>query len=96
MLIARFMYGPLDMVTLTGEKVAWCDFLSLDDNSCSVIWLQSLCIRQVDIHIMKDPPNGEWTYLNTEVTEKNGRLSFVIPDEMSLGYGMYPVKMVVR
>ncbi|XP_037938735.1 protein retinal degeneration B isoform X2 [Teleopsis dalmanni] len=67
---ARFMYGPLDMITLHGEKV--------------------------DIHIMKDPPVGEWTFLTTEVTDKNGRISYSIPDQLSLGYGIYPVKMVVR
>ncbi|XP_064536782.1 protein retinal degeneration B isoform X3 [Drosophila montana] len=67
---ARFMYGPLDMITLHGEKV--------------------------DVHIMKDPPAGEWTFLTTEVTDKNGRISYTIPDHLSLGYGIYPVKMVVR
>ncbi|XP_022208491.2 protein retinal degeneration B isoform X3 [Drosophila obscura] len=67
---ARFMYGPLDMITLHGEKV--------------------------DVHIMKDPPAGEWTFLTTEMTDKNGRISYSIPDQLSLGYGIYPVKMVVR
>ncbi|VEN63713.1 unnamed protein product [Callosobruchus maculatus] len=69
-LVARFMYGPLDMITLTGEKV--------------------------DIHIMKDAPAGEWTHLATEVTDKTGRIQYRIPDEESLGYGLYPIKMVVR
>ncbi|GFV52968.1 protein retinal degeneration B [Trichonephila clavipes] len=67
---ARFMYGPLDMVALTGEKV--------------------------DIHVMKDQRRGEWSYLATEVTDKNGRLSYVISKEKALGYGMFPVKLVVR
>ncbi|XP_034118816.1 protein retinal degeneration B isoform X4 [Drosophila albomicans] len=67
---ARFMYGPLDMITLHGERV--------------------------DVHIMKDPPAGEWTFLTTEMTDKNGRISYSIPDQLSLGYGIYPVKMVVR
>ncbi|KAL0272196.1 UNVERIFIED_CONTAM: hypothetical protein PYX00_005270 [Menopon gallinae] len=69
-LVARFMYGPLDMITLTGEKV--------------------------DIHIMKDHAAGEWTYLATEVTDKTGRVSHTIAPDKSLGYGVYPVKMVVR
>lgn len=69
-LSARFMYGPLDMITLTGEKV--------------------------DIHIMKDPPAGEWTLLSTEVTDKNGRVIYTIEREKALGYGIYPIKMVVR
>ncbi|XP_025836899.1 protein retinal degeneration B isoform X2 [Agrilus planipennis] len=69
-LTARFMYGPLDMITLTGEKV--------------------------DIHIMKDAPAGEWSHIATEVTDKTGRITYTIPDDKSLGYGLYPVKMVVR
>jgi hypothetical protein len=67
---ARFMYGPLDMVTLTGEKV--------------------------DIYIMKDPPMGEWSQLSTEMTDKNGRICYTIPTDKAFGYGIYPVKMVVR
>ncbi|XP_039218658.1 membrane-associated phosphatidylinositol transfer protein 2 isoform X2 [Crotalus tigris] len=66
----RFMYGPLDMVTLTGEKV--------------------------DIHIMTQPPSGEWVYFDTEVTNSSGRISYMIPEQRRLGIGVYPVKMVVR
>ncbi|XP_072514183.1 membrane-associated phosphatidylinositol transfer protein 2-like isoform X3 [Salminus brasiliensis] len=66
----RFMYGPLDMVTLTGEKV--------------------------DIHIMTQPPSGEWVYFDTELTNSSGRISYVIPESKRLGIGVYPVKMVVR
>ncbi|XP_058492089.1 membrane-associated phosphatidylinositol transfer protein 2-like isoform X4 [Solea solea] len=66
----RFMYGPLDMVTLAGEKV--------------------------DLHIMTQPPSGEWVYFDTEVTNSGGRVSFIIPEEKRLGIGVYPVKMVVR
>ncbi|KAB0792480.1 hypothetical protein PPYR_14439 [Photinus pyralis] len=69
-LIARFMYGPIDMITLAGEKV--------------------------DIHIMKDTPGGEWVQLSTEITDKTGRITYTIPDDKSLGYGLYPIKMVVR
>ncbi|XP_071529989.1 protein retinal degeneration B isoform X1 [Panulirus ornatus] len=67
---ARFMYGPLDMVALSGEKV--------------------------DIHIMRDPPGGDWQQISTEVTDKNGRIVFTVPPDKALGCGMYPVKMVVR
>ncbi|KAK5622439.1 Membrane-associated phosphatidylinositol transfer protein 2 [Crenichthys baileyi] len=66
----RFMYGPLDMVTLTGEKI--------------------------DIHIMTQPPSGEWVYFDTELTNSSGRVSYVIPANNRLGIGVYPVKMVVR
>ncbi|KAL1501307.1 hypothetical protein ABEB36_006651 [Hypothenemus hampei] len=69
-LVASFKYGPLDMITLTGEKV--------------------------DLHIMKDPPSGEWILLSTEVTDKNGRISYTIPEAQSVGYGLYPIKMIVR
>uniref|UniRef100_A0A2M4A7D2 Putative phosphatidylinositol transfer protein n=2 Tax=Anopheles triannulatus TaxID=58253 RepID=A0A2M4A7D2_9DIPT len=69
-LVARFMYGPLDVITLAGERV--------------------------DIHIMRDPPAGEWQLLATETTDKNGRISYVVPEERACEYGIYPVKMVVR
>ncbi|XP_068100538.1 membrane-associated phosphatidylinositol transfer protein 2 isoform X4 [Hyperolius riggenbachi] len=69
-LTGRFMYGPLDMVTLTGEKV--------------------------DIHIMTQPPSGEWVYFDTEITNNSGRVSYVIPEHRRLGVGVYPLKMVVR
>lgn len=67
---ARFMYGPLDMVSLTGEKI--------------------------DIFVMKDPPMGEWIQLASEITDKNGRIAYTIPTDKALGYGIYPVKMIVR
>ncbi|XP_077354232.1 membrane-associated phosphatidylinositol transfer protein 2 isoform X2 [Festucalex cinctus] len=66
----RFMYGPLDMVTLTGEKI--------------------------DIHIMTQPPSGEWVYFDTQLTNSSGRVSYALPDNKRLGIGVYPVKMVVR
>lgn len=69
-LTGRFMYGPLDMVTLAGEKV--------------------------DLHIMTQPPSGEWVFFNTEVSNSSGRVSFLIPEDKRLGIGVYPVKMVVR
>ncbi|XP_063066410.1 membrane-associated phosphatidylinositol transfer protein 2-like [Engraulis encrasicolus] len=66
----RFVYGPLDMVTLTGEKV--------------------------DVHIMTQPPSGDWVYFDTELTNSSGRVSYIIPEAKRLGIGVYPVKMVVR
>lgn len=62
---ARFMYGPLDMITLAGERV--------------------------DIHLMKEPPAGDWTPLSTEITDKSGRIVYTIPSDKTLGYGVYPV-----
>lgn len=52
--------------------------------------------EKIDIHIMKDAPAGEWQLLSTEVTDKNGRVSYTIPSEKAFGYGIYPIKMVVR
>ncbi|XP_074640171.1 protein retinal degeneration B-like [Tubulanus polymorphus] len=69
-LTARFMYGPLDMVSLSGEKV--------------------------DIHVMTQPPMGDWQYFGTEVTDSNGRITYQIPDDKKLSLGMYPIKIVVR
>ncbi|KAJ8287145.1 hypothetical protein GJAV_G00048160 [Gymnothorax javanicus] len=70
LVVGRFMYGPLDMVTLAGEKV--------------------------DVHIMTQPPSGEWVHFKTEVTNSSGRISYSIPEDKRLGVGVYPVKMVVR
>ncbi|XP_052864610.1 protein retinal degeneration B [Anopheles cruzii] len=69
-LVARFMYGPLDVITLAGERV--------------------------DIHIMRDPLAGEWQLLATETTDKNGRITFTVPEDRTCEYGIFPVKMVVR
>lgn len=51
---------------------------------------------QIDIHIMIQPPSGEWVYFDTELTNNSGRVSYVIPESKRLGIGVYPVKMVVR
>lgn len=92
----RFMYGPLDMVTLTGEKVRM---------GMARVWglrpgrgrfVTSLPGLQVDVHIMTQPPSGEWLYLDTLVTNSSGRVSYTIPETHRLGVGVYPIKMVVR
>ncbi len=58
---------------------------------------RSLCyFPQIDIHIMTQPPSGEWVYFATELTNSSGRVSYVIPESKRLGIGVYPVKMVVR
>ncbi|KAM9038692.1 LOW QUALITY PROTEIN: membrane-associated phosphatidylinositol transfer protein 3 [Sarcophilus harrisii] len=69
-LVGRFMYGPLDMVALTGEKV--------------------------DIFIMAEPSSGRWHYLDTEITNSSGRVTYGVPKPKRLGVGVYPIKMVVR
>ena len=45
---------------------------------------------------MKDVKSGEWIYFATETTDKSGRINYHIPDDKTLGYGLYPVKMIVR
>lgn len=52
--------------------------------------------ERVDIHIMRDPPGGDWQQVSTEVTDKTGRVAFTLPPDKALSCGMYPVKMVVR
>uniref|UniRef100_H2Y8N0 DDHD domain-containing protein n=1 Tax=Ciona savignyi TaxID=51511 RepID=H2Y8N0_CIOSA len=69
-LVGRFMYGPLDMLTLTGEKV--------------------------DIYIMTPPPASEWVYMDTEICNNSGKVTYNIPESKSLTQGLYPVKMIVR
>uniref|UniRef100_A0A672U4N4 Phosphatidylinositol transfer protein membrane associated 2 n=1 Tax=Strigops habroptila TaxID=2489341 RepID=A0A672U4N4_STRHB len=56
----------------------------------------ALLPSQVDIHIMTQPPSGEWVYFDTEISNSSGRISYVIPENRRLGIGVYPVKMVVR
>uniref|UniRef100_A0A8C8MK94 DDHD domain-containing protein n=1 Tax=Oncorhynchus tshawytscha TaxID=74940 RepID=A0A8C8MK94_ONCTS len=51
---------------------------------------------RIDIHIMTQPPSGEWVYFDTELTNSSGRISYVIPESKRLGIGVYPVKLVVR
>lgn len=45
---------------------------------------------------MKDTPAGEWVYIATEVTDKTGRITHTLSPDKALGYGIYPIKMVVR
>lgn len=61
-----------------------------------VIGILLLLLLQIDIHIMTQPPSGEWVYFDTELTNSSGRISYVIPESKRLGIGVYPVKLVVR
>lgn len=91
-LCARFMYGPLVsflLRTLPCELFLSSLFLQSQD-------MITLAGEKVDIHVMKEPPAGEWFHIATEVTDKNGRIIYTIPNDRSLGYGIYPIKMVVR
>lgn len=108
MVTGRFMYGPLDMVTLTGEKVRFSDavFVPLSVLPALCVNFRLVCARsslvvlalhiQIDVHIMTQPPSGEWVYFDTELTNSSGRVAYTIPESKRLGIGVYPVKMVVR
>ena len=46
---------------------------------------------QVDIHVMKEgSPNGEWTFLATELTDKSGRITYKVYIEF---YNFIPSKL---
>lgn len=94
-LTGRFMYGPLDMVTLTGEKVRPGQVVDLVGGATKRN-LRRVCLPQIDIHIMTQPPSGEWVHFHTELTNSSGRVSYVLPENKRLGIGVFPVKMVVR
>lgn len=98
MVMGRFMYGPLDMVTLTGEKVKRRRAVHNRRSGQGGVVKRTFCCcsLQIDVHIMTQPPSGEWVYFATELTNSSGRVSYVIPENKRLGIGVYPVKMVVR
>ena len=58
--------------------------------------MAALTGEKVDIHVMKDPSIGDWNLISTEVTDKHGRISFKLPKDQTVGYGLYPVRMMVR
>ncbi|KAI8513252.1 Membrane-associated phosphatidylinositol transfer protein 2 [Branchiostoma belcheri] len=96
-LTARFMYGPLDMVALTGEKLPAGEWVHFDttvtnNHRCAVVYL----CPQVDVYIMLKPPAGEWVHFDTIVTNNHGRIHYSVPKDRMLGCGIYPVKMIVR
>lgn len=51
--------------------------------------------EKVDIH-MRCSRTGDWNYVATVLTDKNGRLSYTVPREKILPSGLYQFKMVVR
>ena len=70
-----------------------------DQNACCTLRVSRADVTvlpQVDIHIMRNPSSGDWTYLGTEVTDGSGRATHTIASAHRLPQGMYPVKMVVR
>lgn len=91
---ARFIYGPFDMFSLAGMYLF--RFQIFIKKILNAILSKISKGEKVDIHIIREPGNGEWTHLSTEDSDKNGRVTYTIPDSKSLGFGIYPVKMVVR
>lgn len=94
-LVGRFMYGPLDMVTLTGEKVRHSGVMI--SQTCALALTFDLAfLLQVDIFLMTQPQSGHWVYFDTEMTNSSGRVAYTIPKSKKLGLGVYPIKMVVK
>ena len=58
--------------------------------------MAALTGEKVDIHLMKEPSVGDWNLITTEVTDKHGRINLTLPMEHNVGYGLYPVRMIVR
>ena len=56
--------------------------------------MAALSHELVDLHIMKEPGGGEWTFLATETTDRHGRVAHRLAATMD--YGVYPVRLVVR
>ncbi len=36
--------------------------------------MSALTGERVDVHLMREPPAGEWTHVATELTDKHGRV----------------------
>ncbi|XP_059092969.1 protein retinal degeneration B-like isoform X1 [Tigriopus californicus] len=58
--------------------------------------MAALTGEKVDVHIMKEPPAGDWIYVSTELTDKSGRVTLTLPRAHMMGYGIYPIRMLVR
>lgn len=94
-LVGRFMYGPLDMVTLTGEKVRSLEVIV--HRTCGLALTSDPPLAlQVDIFLMTQPQSGHWVHFDTEMTNSSGRVAYTIPKSKKLGLGVYPIKMVVK
>lgn len=94
-LVGRFMYGPLDMVTLTGEKVRSLGLIR--HHACALaLTSDPSVLLQVDIFLMTQPQSGHWVHFDTEMTNSSGRVAYTIPKSKKLGLGVYPIKMVVK
>lgn len=40
--------------------------------------MAALTGEKVDVHIMKDPPAGDWVLVATELTDKHGRITHTL------------------
>ena len=58
--------------------------------------MSALTGEKIDIHIMKEPPAGDWILVATELTDKHGRVTVTLSKKHTMGYGIYPVRMLVR
>ncbi|MEQ2177365.1 Membrane-associated phosphatidylinositol transfer protein 2 [Goodea atripinnis] len=84
--------GPFSRGQRRASEISIASQVMRHENS-SILELNG---KEIDLHIMTQPPSGEWVYFNTQVTQSSGRVSFNIAEDKRLGIGVYPVKMVVR
>ena len=70
-----------DVVVTEGSPQALCGRFSYGP-----LDMAALTGEKVDIHIMKEPPVGDWVHVATEVTDKHGRLSHTLSREHTMGY----------
>ena len=74
------------MSVLSGEKVGL-----IAEGREDVLMFDVWC--QVDIHVMKEPPSGEWTFLATELTDKSGRITYKVYREFYNFLPSYKLKL---
>ena len=68
--------------------------LHVTDLICHCLWFN---FTLIDVkNTIFQPPVSEWTHLVTENTNSHGKVTFCLPEDKSLGLGIYQIKMVVR
>jgi len=49
--------------------------------------MAALTGERVDVHVMRDPPAGDWELVSTELTDKHGRVTVTLDANRAMGYG---------
>ncbi|XP_065316201.1 protein retinal degeneration B-like isoform X1 [Gordionus sp. m RMFG-2023] len=88
-LIARFSYGPLDVLTLGGKKV---DIYHKPDEILNRIYYnQKDSTKDYNNQIEQ----ADWKYIGSSYTEQNGKLVYNIVSDKRLRDGIHKIKMVL-